>query len=699
MRCLSIFVLCVIPAIVQAQVAAGPEVNLPTHTVVGQKSQSSFTAPAKLEALQMINQAPGGVSIIDAEDYLKGRASTLKDMLDYAPGVFVQSRFGAEEARISIRGSGIQRTFHGRGLKILQDGMPINDNDGSFDMQAVEPLAQQYLEVYRGANALAFGSSTLGGAVNFVSHTGRDASPLQIRGEYGSFGYGRAQVSSGYAVGPVDYYLTLTHFRQEGFRDHAEQDNQRLYANLGYQIAQNIESRFYLTLVNSDSALPGSLTKRQIENTPSQANPGNLALNQRRDRYYARVGNRTVVQGDHSRINFTTYWNYHELDHPIFQVIDQTSNNFGGMVDFTHEGELFGHRNDIVAGLHIAAGHVNNKQYQNLGGNRGNLTVQGIQESRLVEAWAENQFYVLPQVALIAGGQFTWADRDFEDQFLTDGDQSDLQTYYQISPKAGVRWDVTEETQVFANFSRSFEPPTWGELSNIGGNSLLQLNAQQAWTFEIGTRGRHSIFEWDAAFYYSWIDNELLAFNVETAPNVFVSRTINAEDTFHRGVELGLAITLFEGLYDNDPLGLGTQREGKDRIVLRTAALWNDFRFNSDKQFGDNRLAGIPQYTVKAMLEYEHPTGFYFGPNMEFASRAPVDMANDLYADEYVIWGFRVGYRTRKGFTFFVEGRNLSDEHYAATTGVITSTATPTSAAQFLPGDGRSCYFGAELKF
>ncbi len=128
---------------------------------------------------------PGGVAIVDAEDYKRGRATNLKDALDYAPGVFVQPRFGSEESRLSIRGSGIQRTFHGRGLKLMQDGVPLNLADGGFDFQAIEPLAAQYIEVYRGANALEYGSTTLGGAINFVSHTGHTgisaASPLRIR--------------------------------------------------------------------------------------------------------------------------------------------------------------------------------------------------------------------------------------------------------------------------------------------------------------------------------------------------------------------------------------------------------------------------------------------------------------------------------------------------------------------------------------
>ena len=99
-------------------------------------------------------QTPGGVTVIDSDTYKRGRATTLKDALDYAPGVFVQPRFGAEEARISIRGSGIQRTFHGRGLKLMQDGVPVNLADGGFDFQAIDPLTAKSVEVYPGANAL-----------------------------------------------------------------------------------------------------------------------------------------------------------------------------------------------------------------------------------------------------------------------------------------------------------------------------------------------------------------------------------------------------------------------------------------------------------------------------------------------------------------------------------------------------------------
>src|SRR5690606_8217119 len=156
----------------------------------------------------------GGAGIVDAEAYREGRVSTFSDTLGLATGVLAQSRFGAEESRLSIRGSGLQRTFHMRGIKLMQDGVPMNLADGSADFQAIEPLSTRYVEVYRGANALRYGSSTLGGAINYVSPTGRTAPRLELRGEFGSFGYQRLGAAIGGVSGDADYFLSASSFEQ-----------------------------------------------------------------------------------------------------------------------------------------------------------------------------------------------------------------------------------------------------------------------------------------------------------------------------------------------------------------------------------------------------------------------------------------------------------------------------------------------------
>ncbi len=59
-----------------------------------------------------------------------------------------------------------------RGLTLLQDGLPLKKTDGTIDPAYADPFNTQYLEIYRGADALQYGAATLGGAINLVSPTG-----------------------------------------------------------------------------------------------------------------------------------------------------------------------------------------------------------------------------------------------------------------------------------------------------------------------------------------------------------------------------------------------------------------------------------------------------------------------------------------------------------------------------------------------
>jgi iron complex outermembrane receptor protein len=271
-----------------AAFAAEPAKDVPvTLDQVGVSADryKPLTIPSLEESRADLARVPGGAETIDFARFARGRASTVNDIFALSAGVVAQSRFGSDEARISIRGSGLQRTFHGRGLRILQDGVPLNLADGSFDMQSFEPLAAAYVNVWRGANALAYGASTLGGAIDFVSRTGRESGDGGgvLRVEAGSFGYLRAFAAGGFAAGNKDAYAAVTRTELDGFRAHARQRNARLLANAGWRIGDRVETRFYLAYVATDSELPGSLFKAEVRSTPRIANPTTAAQNQKRD--------------------------------------------------------------------------------------------------------------------------------------------------------------------------------------------------------------------------------------------------------------------------------------------------------------------------------------------------------------------------------------------------------------------------------
>lgn len=689
----------VVTAACAASIARAQETNTLPKVVIEGLAEPSLTVPSIVAATENLARVAGGTTLVRGEDIRLGRASTLRDALDFAPGVYVQSRFGAEEARISIRGSGLQRTFHGRGLKVLQDGTPINLADGSFDMQAIEPLSARYIEVWRGANGLRYGGTTLGGAINFVTPTGYDADPLQGRVEVGSYGYIRSQVSSGTVIGKADYYASFSHFAQDGYRQHAEQEAQRLFANVGYRITEQVENRLWFAAVKTDSQLPGSLSLAQALNAPRT---GVFAGDQKRDFTLYRVSDRLAWSNGDSDAQLTGFWSHKDLDHPIFQVIDQNSNDFGLEGRFNHHGTLAGHDNRLTAGVSPVFGRTEDERFVNGAftgqPRRGARTGDSTQDSFNIDTWVEDALSLGDRWTVSLGSSLNFSSRKFDDHFLADGNQTDTQEYLGFNPKLGMIYEFAKKSQLYANVSRNFEPPSFGELTRpaIPGqtNGLVQLDAQTGTTIEVGTRGEIGRFNWDLSVYQAWLDNELLGLQVGSF-NPPVTQTINAGRTIHRGVELGLGARVFEGM-----LFQSGEKTKRDALLVQVNALYNDFRFDGDRLLGDNRLPGVPRHYLRAEVRYESGNGFYFGPNVEWAPESyPVDMANNRSANApgYAILGVRAGYRTKKGLGVFFDARNLTDEAYVATTGVLTS-ATPASVV-YNPGDGRTFYGGLEIRF
>ena len=638
-----------------------------------------------------LDQVPGGTDVVDSERYRDGRASTLADMLQASPGVFAQSRFGAEESRISIRGSGLQRTFHGRGLLLLQDGVPLNLADGGVDMQAIEPLATRYTEVYRGANATPYGATTLGGAINFVSFSGRDAPGLQARVEAGSFGYKRASVGYGFVDGKLDGFVSASEFYQDGYRDHARQNTQRAFANLGYDFGGGVRSRFFLTGVNTESQLPGNLTLAQLRANPEQANPANLTGNQQRNFQLWRIANRTTWTVS-SGLDFEllTYGMSKQLFHPIFQVIEQDSTDYGLQFRVNQRGHLFGLHNQLSWGVLANRGFVDEGQFANVGGRPGARRENNTQDSSNTGVFVEDTVQITEPLSLIAGGHWTRSTRDKRDFFLGESgcgnpasatapcNDSVAQAFERWLPRIGLHYALTPSTAVFANWSGSFEPPSLSEVSNAFAGEQRANRAQRGQTFELGTRGSSQVgaygLAWDVAVYRAELRDELLQLTLPSG----ATATVNADRTLHQGIEAGW-------------------RVGRGAWLWSTTATWQDLRFDGDSRYRDNTLAGLPEAFGVTELRWTGPAGLYVAPALQAASRSWVDFANTLKSAGYGIVNLRVGQRQSDGWGWFVEGRNLFDRRYSATTGVMRDAAGR-DQAQFLPGDGVAVYAGLEYR-
>lgn len=672
--------------LVPASFAQSPQTLDPMVVEAAADKKASLTVPSPAVSRADLEKTPGGVDVVDAERYLSGRASTVADVFALSAGVFAQPRFGSDEARLSIRGSGLQRTFHGRGLRVLQDGVPLNLADGGFDFQALDPLAASHINVWRGANALAYGSSALGGAIDYVSHTGWSALGFSARLEAGSFGYLRARLAGGFSEGSRDLYVSLSQQSQEGFRRHADQDNQRLFANFGWKLADHVETRVYLTSVVTDSELPGNLTKAELELDPRQAAPANITGNQKRDFELFRLASKTtVVTGDNS-FDLIAAWTYKDLDHPIFQVIDQKSNDALLGATFTHDGEVSGRDQRLRAGLLFLRGETDAANYANVGGSRGNLLQQDQQTATNLEAFVESQLELGAGFTGVLGAVASRNERETRRVFgPTPPNSSYDRSYDDLAPKLGLRWERSD-VQVYGNVSGSYEPPSFSE----SGTAVVANEAQEATTVELGTRGRRGAFRWDASIYRAEIDDELLTVQLPPPAAIGATGTINADQTIHQGVELAGEVDLLGAAWDENPA---------HRLLFRGAWTWGDYRFDDDATYGDNRIAGLPEHLIRGELMWENDRGWYAGPTFEWVPvESWIDHRNTFSADAYALLGFKFGRRVEQGISWFVEAKNLSNERYAATTGVIEN-AGGKDQRQFLPGDGRGVFTGIEYRW
>jgi iron complex outermembrane receptor protein len=653
-------------------------------TVTAKPEDEAITVPNVEEARKRIEKTAGSVDIVPASEVRDGHANTVRDILDFVPGAFAQSKYGQEDSRLSIRGSGLSRNNHLRGTRILRDGIPITDADGAGDTMEIDPLAVDYTEIYKGANALQYGASLLGGAVNFVSPTGRSNPGFMLRQEFGSFQSMRSQFGVGAAQGDFDYYVTPTYSHSEGFRDHTNQDYHRLNGNVGYRFGDGAETRFFLSAADINQKIPASLTKQQALSNPKQTTAASFQGNTKRNIDSVRGANKTTFLTDSGEVTVGAFAARKDLFHPLFggfnRVIDNDETNGGGFAKWTDQQQIAGHRNETTLGVNFFGGRMEAKQFNNVGGSRGALLSDSDQISRTWELYGENAFYVLPTVALIGGLQGTFAYREYRDEFLSDGNASFKNNYNSANPKIGARWDYAAQQQAFANLSWSTEPPPFSELGTTGVQN--NIKAQESKTVELGLRGRSGDFAWDAAVYYAWLQNELQFQTVNGTTNVF-----NADKTIHQGVELGGEWTALR-----DSFGLG------DKTALRLAYTFSDFRFDNDRVYRDNDVPGAPQHFLRAELRYSHASGWYAGPNVEWVPQGYyVDNANTLKTDAYALLGAKAGYDFGNGLKMFVDGRNLLDKAYISNTSVAASATA--SSALFNPGDGRAVYAGIEYRW
>ncbi len=669
-------------------------------TIVVTGTQTSIES-ARIEAAA----TPGGVDVIDMDSFRERNVSNLADVLQYAPGVWATSATGDEGIFFTSRGSNLDATnYDMNGIKLMQDGLPVTTADGNNHNRIVDPLAARYATVARGANAMAWGASTLGGAINFESVTARDRTGVSAELGGGSFGEAQLRLTgAGIVDDTFDGLVTIETRTWDGYRDHNAQERVGLYANGGWKIADDLAARAYVTWIENDQELAGALSREQVNDDPDQAGDGAVSGNYQVDVDTLRLAGKLSWQlaGD-AQLEAGVSWEQQSLYHPIVDrimvdfdgpgpmepvevfslLIDTDQDNAGGTLRYRRSyGE-----HEVTVGANLGWTRVQGGNYRNLGGNKNGQTTVIDNDATAIEVFVMDRWQLADRLTLTAALQGVRAERDVKNVDTESGALSNpSDTYVALNPRVGAIVDVSDDIALYANVSRLFEPPTNYELQdNVAGGDAT-LDPMDGSVFEIGTRGGSSTgttdrWGWDVSLYYAAIRDEILSVDDPAAPGTSLST--NVDRTVHAGLEL-----LVNGSWR---IGDGGSLEPLASFTL------NHFEFDNDAVYGNNRLPSAPDFVLHGELIYRHGSGWYAGPTVDVIGDRYADFANTYAVDDYALLGLRGGWSTQH-WSAYAELGNVLDEEYIAYSAVRNVAAE--DAAILYPGAPRSIYVGVSYRF
>lgn len=705
--CLAV-VACLLPSSALAvagppnQVANAPQSNKNVQSLPSVKVEGK-ALPYALERQAL---TPGNVSLVDAKALDERTVTNVDDALRYVPGVLAQSRGGGDAMFISIRGSNLDGVdYDNSGVLLLQDGLPVTAADGNNHNRFPDPMLTRRIIVARGANALSYGASTLGGAIDFISRTARNSNPRRMALQGGAHGLLDARVSTGGISGNLDGMVGVEKKRWNGYRSHSRERRTSVHANGGWRASDQLDVRLFASHVKTDEELPGALSRAQIARDRDQADPsalhGNYQHNVTSDRVAAKA---TWRVNEDQWFEFGLSWENQRLYHPI---VDQVFVDFDGpgprppaevfslLIDTDQRTtgamarwHLHAGSHHVVAGFDVAQTHVGGGNFRNLHGWKNGLTETVDNASRDVNMFMLDRWGFAPGWTLVYGAQGVYTTRDVRITSVDSGQQRHPHDdYSSFNPRIGLLYSLGDNVEAYASISHLYEAPTMYLLKSDVRGGDATLDAMHGIAYELGLRGSRPAspsapsWQWNLAVYVAPIRNEILAVEDPNAPGTSLSS--NIDRTRHEGIEANLHASF--------PVN-----DGGWRIEPRLSATINRFSFVDDRRYGNNRLPGAPDYAVHGELMFRSANGFFAGPTFALVGKRWADYHNSYRVAAHHLWGLRAGFKADR-WELFAEARNLANTDYIGSMSV-RAHASPGDAILY-PGAPRSFYAGLKIHY
>lgn len=672
--------ICLCPTIVFSQTGDGTEAEeadtLRTYQI-DEVISSGTRTPTK------VIDIPYSVQRLNNYEYKYDKKVSVSDVLTSVPGLFMQSRYGNHDVRISIRGFGSRSNTGIRGIRILQDGIPESEPDGQTRIESIDFQNVGSIEIVKG-NASSLYTNAPGGVINFISDLNFNRSFFTQFNEFGSFGLSSNGFKTAVKSGNDRFLATYNYHSARGYREHS-QDYWHLF-NSAFETQISDRSRLSLIgyYVSGLIRLPGSLTRAQFDLDPFQPNQRDVDRDAKRITRKGRLGVRFETALDEDRKNEIEVTGYGTMKYfhrtaATYRIFNR--NGIGASTRFINRTDFGGHKNEFSVGgdLFYQSGPI--EEYNNLGGRKGDQ-LEFLTDETITNAgfFVQNSFSIIPNTMnLLLSGRYDHVGFVNRDQLL-DVRSADRK-FGKFTPKAAMNYKLTPTIAVYTSYGLGFDTPAGNELENYPLSSTFpqnlnpDLRPQTSKNFEIGIKGSHALDDveffrrvfFEVTFFNSRIDDEVVPFDVDGA--VFFR---NAGRTNRTGIEVGFDAEFLYGLRCKSAYTYSNFKYSD--YIARAIVLDQSGNFViQDSRFSGNVVPSVPKHNLSISVSYtrhflESFTGFVKTHFMSISGMYSDDLNLEKSAG-YNILNLSGGLDILLGrFNLLISGgvNNVADKRYIA---------------------------------
>jgi len=647
----------------------------------------------------LMSETPASIGKIDNKNLKDSKPAHPSEITNQIPGVYINIT-GGEGHMTAIR----QPTTTKPVYLFLEDGIPTRST-GFFNHNALYEVnipQSDSIEVIKGPGTSLFGSDAIGGVVNVLTAKPPKKKQSNINIEAGQNGWLRLLTDTGNSTEDNGYIASLNLTHSDGWRDNTEYD--RISTNLRFDSfldsGATVKTIFSATDVDQQTAGSSRLLEVDYLNNPelnyTPISYRKVQAVRLSSAYTDEKKNNTLSIIPYLRSNTMALLPNWSLSYD--PVVYETSNDSLGLLIKNSKKFKTG-KAKLITGADIDYSPGDYIQHAISTTKVGNVytdyTVGAIQYDydasfSSVSPYVHYEYSVSPAVRISTGVRYDHMQYDYDNKLstLTTGSHrrpaDAVVKFNHFSPKLGMTYQFSKKSSGFVNYRHAFRAPSNTQLFKQGrAENTIDLKPIKVDSVEVGIRGKTATKIGYTASIYHMIKND----DILTYKNPDGTReTVNAGETSHNGIELGLNKAMTKALKLSLAASYAIHR-------------YEDWQPNATTDYSGNEMESASRMITNTKLDYKYNTKLKLQAEWSHLGSYWMDQANTEKYKGHDLLNLRANYKLNKKASAYVRVMNVFDTKYATAASYKPAAFGNPEKFEYAPGMPVTLYLGYSQKF